>query len=341
MASHASAAPARCRNSRCPSTSSSSQPRSRGHTRNSASWAIWTVSPSMLTSRASTSCSTSRTWASSTATLARGTRARTGVAVLAGHHQAQEQAAEPAALGVVHRVVQRLRRLCDGVLDPAGGEVARHGQRRTLAALPCLAQHVGEQRQCGGLALDLADQQVDQARLELEAGPAARVPRWRCAGRSRPSGRAGRGRPRAPGRCRRTGARSPRWSARSDSTSAPPARRGRRAPRSTGSRSAASEHTVTASSAWSTTRVCRPWGFRSVSESTGCAPGAVTSTGVPARGQRQRPRRRGRATTCRCPKARPPPGHLVSRRRRRQAAASSSRPKKESASSAPYGSSPR
>lgn len=94
------------------------------------------------------------------------------VAVLAGHHQAQEQAAEPATLGVVHGVVQRLRRLRDGMLDPARGEVARHGQRRTLAALPRLAQHVGQQRQRGGLALDLADQQVDQPRFELEAGPA-------------------------------------------------------------------------------------------------------------------------------------------------------------------------
>ena len=92
------------------------------------------------------------------------------VAVLGGHHQPQQQAAEPAALGVVHRVVQALRRLRDGVPDPAGGPVAVDGQRRALAPFPGLTQHVREQRQRGRLTLDLADQQVDQARLEPQPG---------------------------------------------------------------------------------------------------------------------------------------------------------------------------
>ncbi len=78
IAFHDSAAAARCRKRRWPSTSSSSQSRSRGHTRTRASWAICTVSPSMLSRRASTSCSTSHRCASSAVTLSRGTLARTG-----------------------------------------------------------------------------------------------------------------------------------------------------------------------------------------------------------------------------------------------------------------------
>ena len=126
----------------------------------------------MLTRRASTSCSTSRACASSTATLARGTRARTG---------------SPSSVGITRRssrlrswlrwassigVVQRLRRLGHRVPDPAGGPVAVDGQGRALAPFPGLAQHVREHRQRGRLALDLADQQVDQPRLEPQPGAA-------------------------------------------------------------------------------------------------------------------------------------------------------------------------
>ena len=128
----------------------------------------------MLTSRASTSCSTSRSWPTSTATLDRG-RGPDRVAVLGGHDQAEQQAAQLGALGGVHRVVEGLGGPGDGLPDPAGGPVARDGQGRALAALPGLSEHVGEQRQRGGLTLDLADEQVDQPGFEPEPGAAGRT----------------------------------------------------------------------------------------------------------------------------------------------------------------------
>ena len=129
----------------------------------------------MLTSRASTSCSTSRCVRVVDGDLGARHAGPDRVAVLGGHDQAEQQAAELGALGLVHRVVQRLGRLGDGVPDPAGGPVAVDGQGRALAAFPGLAQHVREHRQRGRLALDLADQQVDQARLEPQPGATGRT----------------------------------------------------------------------------------------------------------------------------------------------------------------------
>ena len=65
--------------------------------------------------------------------------------------------------------------LGDGVADPAGGLVAVNGQGRSLATRPGLAQHVREQGKRGRLALHVTDQQVDQARLQPEAGPSGRA----------------------------------------------------------------------------------------------------------------------------------------------------------------------
>ena len=76
--SQASAVRARWRRMRWPSTSSSSQSRRRGQALARDSWAISTVSSSLVTSRARTSSSTSRSCSASVATVRRGTRLRTG-----------------------------------------------------------------------------------------------------------------------------------------------------------------------------------------------------------------------------------------------------------------------
>ena len=82
------------------------------------------------------------------------------------------------------------------------------------------------------------------------------------------------------------GARSPRWSARMESTSAPPAATCAASAAKYRSRSPGSTPAVTASSAWSTTRVCRPSALNPLSDSVGRAPGVVTRTRVPPREQR-------------------------------------------------------
>ena len=96
------------------------------------------------------------------------------VAVVGGRDQPQHQPAKLGPPSGVHGVVQGLGGLGDRLPDPAGGPVAGHGQGRALAAFPGLAQHVREQRQRGRLALDLADQQVDQTGLEPETGASGR-----------------------------------------------------------------------------------------------------------------------------------------------------------------------
>ena len=72
-------------------------------------------------------------------------------------------------------VVDLLGRLGDRAADAAGALVARHGEGATLAALPRLVQRVRQQRQGAGLALDLPNQQVDQARLQQQADLAGRT----------------------------------------------------------------------------------------------------------------------------------------------------------------------
>ena len=76
---------------RSPSTSSSSHDLSRGQARASASWAISTVSPSLLRSRALTRLSMTASCSSSEATDRRGARVRTG---------------SPESLGVTSRSIR-------------------------------------------------------------------------------------------------------------------------------------------------------------------------------------------------------------------------------------------
>ena len=105
------------------------------------------------------------------------------VAGVAGHDEAQHEVTQHVLLAGRHPPEHGLGRLGHRLLDAAGGRVAGHGQGVPLAPGPRLAQHVGQQRQGPGGALDLADEQVDQPRLEPQArllggsldGPAERV----------------------------------------------------------------------------------------------------------------------------------------------------------------------
>ena len=137
------------------------------------------------------------------------------------------------------------------------------------------------------------------------------------------------------------GARSPRWSARSDSTSAPPAPTWAASAAKYRSRSAGigahgdrllglvHHEGLPAPGLQAGQRVQRVCA-RAWSRAPASLPGPATAT-TPARTSEDLPMPDG-PTTARTP---------VSRSRRRHAATSSSRPKNESASSASYGSSPR
>ena len=96
-------------------------------------------------------------------------------AVRGGGHQAQQQVAQQWPLLGGYLVVDLLGRLGDRASDPTGGLVALDGERAALAPLPRLVQRVRQQRQRPGLALDLAHQQVDQARLQQQPGLAGRT----------------------------------------------------------------------------------------------------------------------------------------------------------------------
>ena len=92
IVSHVSAAPARWRRIRWPSTSSSSQPRSRGQARASASWASSTTSPSLVTRRAATSSSIEPLVDGIVgARVRRGTRLRTGSPFGLGGDEAEQE----------------------------------------------------------------------------------------------------------------------------------------------------------------------------------------------------------------------------------------------------------
>ncbi len=92
-----------------------------------------------------------------------------------GGHQAQEQVAQQRPLFGGNLVVHLLGRLGDRAADPTGVVVAIDGERATLAPLPRLVQRVRQQRQRSGLALDLAHQQIDQARLQQQTDLAGRT----------------------------------------------------------------------------------------------------------------------------------------------------------------------
>ena len=98
-----------------------------------------------------------------------------GLALGAGRHQAQQQAAQLRPLLVRGLRVQLLGGVLHSAADAAAGAVAVHGERPSFALLPGCAQRMGQQRQRPRLPLDLAHQQVDQTRFEEQPGLARRT----------------------------------------------------------------------------------------------------------------------------------------------------------------------
>ena len=160
---------------RWPSTSSSSQPRSRGQARASASWVISRTPSSLVTSRASTSMSISCSWWASEAISRRGTRVRTASPSMPGETSRRTRSRNRCRCVGVHAAVELLGGLRHRAVDPAGGVVAVDGQGVALAAPPRLQQGVRQQRQGARVVAHLPDEEVHQARLEDQPGLCGRA----------------------------------------------------------------------------------------------------------------------------------------------------------------------
>ncbi len=164
-----------------PARSSSSQPRSRGHSRISASCATSAEPSPSVTRRASASRSSSASTPSGEAPCRHelGARPRAGASPRcprrarsgAGRRCARALA---ASAGSASTTASAVRAIADG--DAAAGAVALDGQRAAVAPLPGRAQRVRQQRQRAGLGGDVAQDQLDQARLELAGRRAAPAP---------------------------------------------------------------------------------------------------------------------------------------------------------------------
>ena len=139
IASHACVDRVRCRCTRRLSRSSSSHPRSLGHSRMSASWANCTVPSSTVTSRPWTSLSRSPSTAD--AGPARGQlperHAPPGVlGPLSGLRQPEERASKKALLGLVGAFEELLRGSRDGAAHAAGIPISGQRHRPPVAAEP-------------------------------------------------------------------------------------------------------------------------------------------------------------------------------------------------------------
>ena len=167
-----------CRCTRMPARSSSSQRRSRGHSRISASWATSAVPSSSVTRRASAEpLAAARRRSSGRRALGHELVDRHAPArvldALAELGHAQEDAARQPALLVRQRVDDGVGRAGDRRGDAAARAVALDGQRAAVAPLPRRAQRVREQRQRAGLVGDVA--QDSSTRPGSSRRPASRA----------------------------------------------------------------------------------------------------------------------------------------------------------------------
>ena len=162
----------RCR--RMPARSSSSHPRSVGHSRMSTSWATSAVPSPRVSRRASASRSSSASTSSREppSGTSSSTRTRRRVSSTPSPSSVRRMKTlrrspwSPAGTDVDDGV----RGLGDRRRHAAGLAIARDGHRAPVAVLPGDAQRVREQGQGAGLAGDVAQDQLDQAGLQPQAG---------------------------------------------------------------------------------------------------------------------------------------------------------------------------
>ena len=294
----------RWRRIRWPSTSSSSQPRRRGHARASASWASSTVPSSLVTSRArrgARSAARARVGGEQAPQVPGGGPAR----LRAGRDQPQQQVAQDAPLLGRRLVVDLLGRLRDRPADAAGLAVAGDGERPALAPLP------GLRSACDNRGSAPGSPSTSRTRRSTRPGSRSRPPggpdpRLLLAARRRPSRPAGTGCARPAGRTPGVRKRRPggRRAAR------PPAGRARRARRGQRRTGLVRRCRRTASSLPRTGRrrapARDPTSDDQVSASIGWAPGVITTTRSPARVAAPLRSRPARATTSPNPTARSP-----------------------------------
>ncbi len=82
--------------------------------------------------------------------------------------QPQEQVAQGRSLSGRNPLVQLLCGARDGPAHSPGLAIPLDGQGVSLPSLPGLTQHVRQKGQRAGLALDFADQEIDESRLDTQ-----------------------------------------------------------------------------------------------------------------------------------------------------------------------------
>ena len=123
---------------------------------------------------------------SSVATVRRAHPGADRLAAVVRRDEPQHQVAQHVLLARGQVAVEPLGGLGDGLPHAARRGIPLDGEGAALAAPPRLAQHVGQQGQRPGRALDLAHEQVDQSRLEPQPGLGRRSLDGRCAARAGP-----------------------------------------------------------------------------------------------------------------------------------------------------------
>ena len=175
--SHSVAATASRRCTARPATSCSSQPRSRGHSRNSASWATSTEPLDTVSSRARARSSTTvriDPWGSASSS-GQWDAAAGDPCTVAGAGQPQQKRASGRSLVGWEGGIRLLGERGDGAAQTAEGDVGRVGESAALPPLPHLGHCGGEQGEQAGLLARVADEGVGEPVLEGELSHRSRA----------------------------------------------------------------------------------------------------------------------------------------------------------------------